>query len=167
MILRGWLFCWALIILSPPAHAACADSNRGNGHRFVPTGGEVFDVKTNLTWRRCSVGMVWKAGAGCAGERTLLNWSAAGTAAIDAGPGWRLPNVAELSSLLDASCGTPAINTAIFPDIGGNDEDENAYWTMSKVGVVNLMYFVDFSNGDVDGHSKGFHLAVRLVRTGR
>lgn len=88
-------------------------------------------------------------------------------AAAAAGPGWRVPNVAELASLLDGSCGTPAVDTRIFPDIGGTEEDENAYWTTSKVGAANLMYFVDFWSGDVDGHSKGFHLTVRLVRMGR
>jgi hypothetical protein len=111
--------------------------------------------------------MTWKRGAGCSGERRSLNWIDAMSAAAAAGPGWRVPNVAELASLLDASCGTPAVDTKIFPDISGNEEDENAYWTTSKVGVANLMYFVDFSNGDVDGHSKGFHLAVRLARTGK
>ena len=161
-------FCLALMLLSGAAHAACPHSIRHDGDRFVQKDAEVFDIKTNLTWRRCSVGTVWKPGGGCTGTRALLDWTAAGAAAIAAGPGWRVPNVAELASLLNASCGTPAIDTAIFPDMGGgHDEDENAYWTTSKVGVANLIYFVDFSNSDVDGHSKGFHLAVRLVRTGR
>jgi hypothetical protein len=158
----------ALILLPVAAYAACPRATRGEADRFVQKDAEVFDVKTNLIWRRCSVGTVWKAGrGGCAGTRALLDWSAAGAAAIAAGPGWRVPNVAELASLLNASCGAFAADTAIFPDIGGHDEDENAYWTTSEVGAANLFYFVDFSNGDVDGHSKGFHLAVRLVRTGR
>jgi hypothetical protein len=35
------------------------------------------------------------------------------------------------------------------------------------VGIANLYYFFDFTNGHADGHTRGFHLAVRPVRNER
>lgn len=153
--------------LTPTAYAACSGSVQNNGQRYVISAGEVFDKQTGLTWRRCSVGMTWAGRPGCAGEKKLLNSAAAQRAASDAGAGWRVPNVAELSSLLDASCGTPAIDTTIFPDVTANEQEESGYWSTTKVGMANLIYYVDFLTGNVDGHSKGFQLALRLVRTGK
>jgi hypothetical protein len=35
------------------------------------------------------------------------------------------------------------------------------------VGAANLVYFFDFMTGAADGHTRGFQLAVRLVKTAK
>jgi hypothetical protein len=55
----------------------------------------------------------------------------------------------------------------VFPDIRPDEDGAAEYWTTNPVGAVNLFYFFDFMTGAADGHSRGFYLAVRLVKTGR
>ncbi len=155
---------WAALVLAAPAANACGV---GSSARFVIHGAEVFDKKSGLVWRRCGVGLEFAPPGRCTGEKAALDFAAANDAARAAGVGWRVPTVAELTSLLDESCGTPAIDIAIFPDVSASEDDESAYWTQSEVGAADLVYYVDFLSGTVDGHSKGFSLAVRLVRSGR
>jgi len=62
-------------------------------------------------------------------------------------------------------CGTPPIDVRVFPDVRVKEEDANLYWTTSKLGVAGLVYYVDLATGNADAHSRGFTLAVRLVRS--
>jgi hypothetical protein len=149
------------------AIAACPSSST---ERFVLKKEEAFDTRTRLTWKRCSVGTIWKD-RGCIGERSFMELKAALKAAQDAGSGGRVPTVSELQSLIDEKCGVPPIDVAAFPDLrvqkgeGDIDGDESPYWTVSEFGAANLVHHVDFSTGNVDAHSLGFALAVRLVRS--
>ena len=160
--------CVALVAfnaLTAPALATCPGQQKGNpSSRFILNEGEVHDKKTGLIWQRCSVGMHWKNGKGCVGERSFLNLEEATKLAERTGNGWRLPSLAELGSLVDDRCGTPAVDGVAFPDIGPPDATESPYWTSSP-SVAGLVYFVDFMTGLADAHSKGFELAVRLVRS--
>ncbi|HEY2533015.1 MAG TPA: DUF1566 domain-containing protein [Xanthobacteraceae bacterium] len=136
--------------------------------RFVLKHDEAFDTKTGLTWKRCSVGMVWKDHIGCTGQRALIGLNAALKVAEDAGAGWRVPNVKELYSLIDNKCGVPPVNVIAFPDLRqlhhdtDTDADETLYWTTSEFVAANLVYYVDLYTGDIDAHSRGFP----LVRSG-
>lgn len=95
----------------------------------------------------------------------------AGKAAETAGSLWRLPTVTELTSLIDRQCGNPPTDLQAFPDLraaGGeeeNSDNDRIYWTSSEAGIAGLIYFVDFNTGEVDAHSRGYSLAVRLVRS--
>ncbi len=93
-------------------------------------------------------------------------------AAKDTGPGWRVPDVKELYSLIENECGVPPVNLIAFPDLREIHHDPDAdangtlYWTTSKFAAANLVYYVDLYTGEIDAHSRGFSLAVRLVRSG-
>jgi hypothetical protein len=74
-----------------------------NVQRFTPTpsGNGLQDALTGLVWRRCAEGTIWN-GSACVGTPTLFpTWqNALLYAAAQAGGNWRLPNIAELSTLL-------------------------------------------------------------------
>jgi hypothetical protein len=135
--------------------------------RFVLHEGEALDTKTGLIWQRCSLGMTWDRKRGCVGALTPLDLKAAGEKAAALGGGWRVPSGPELESIIDRSCGIPVVDVSVFPDIKGDADGEADYWTTNRVGMANLYYFFDFMSGRADGHTRGFELAVRLVRNGQ
>ena len=147
--------------------AACYGRADGVERRFILDGGEAFDTKTGLTWQRCSLGMRWDSKEACAGEPMLASLDEAMRLAKEFGERWRVPSGPELESIVDRSCGRPVVDETVFPDIRPNDEGTAEYWTTNPVGVAELFYYFDFMTGLADGHSSGFHLAVRLVKTGR
>ena len=135
--------------------------------RFVLPGGEAFDAKTGLIWQRCSLGMAWNAKRGCVGETVSLGLDEAMKRAEMLGGKWRVPSGPELESIIDRSCGSPVVDASVFPDIREDEDGEADYWTTNPVGTANLYYFFDFISGQADGHTRGFQLAVRLVRNER
>jgi hypothetical protein len=153
-----------LVVLSHPS-AACYD---GLGlpaqKRFILKGDDAFDSKTGLTWKRCSLGTKANGVRGCAGEKAFVNFDQALRAAKTEGDGWHVPSGPELESLVDISCGNPVVDVSVFPDIRPDIEGAAEYWTTNEVGVANLIYYFDFMTGRADGHSRGFQLAVRLVK---
>jgi Protein of unknown function (DUF1566) len=154
------------VCLTREGHAACLKSVLSDGTpRFQISFAEVRDLKTGLIWQTCSLGMTWSAQEGCAGERASHRFKDAVAAAGTAGHGWRLPTASELASLIDDSCGKPAIDTSVFrdvPDLRG--EGDNTYWTSTPAGIDDMMYFIDFVWGSGDSHSPGYAMHVRLVR---
>lgn len=135
--------------------------------RFILNEGQVYDQDTKLTWSRCSVGAVWEAIGGCVGRVKLMRFSDARRAAEISGNGWRIPTIEELYSLVDHKRSSPLINPEVF-QIFKNTEEPMSYWSRSNVeGIPSLIYFIDFTDGSVDGHTKSFRLAVLLVRSER
>lgn len=155
----------ALVGLAEPAPAACYDRDAaGRQARFRLNGGEAVDVRTGLVWQRCSVGLRW-SGGGCTGEIDFLSLDEAQKTATEPGGGWRVPSGPELESLVDPDCGSPVVDTTVFPDIRPTEEGLAKYWTTNPVGVLDLYYNFDFVDGTPDGNSRGIRLAVRLVRS--
>lgn len=167
-ISRGGILVALLVPLSiGNAMADCY--SRGDGRfqsRFVLRGPEAFDTKTGLTWQRCSLGMKWDGKRGCLGETMWLDLDEATKRAQELGGNWRVPSGPELQSIIDRSCGSPVVDVTVFPDIQKDEDGEADYWTTNPVGTADLYYFFDFMSGRADGHTRGFQLAVRLVRTG-
>jgi Protein of unknown function (DUF1566) len=158
----------ALLLLPGPDFAfTCYDRAGGSPVRFALNGGEAFDSKTGLTWKRCSLGKAWDGKRGCIGETAFQNLDQAIKSAKAAGPEWRVPSGPELESIVDPSCGTAVVDKTVFPDVAPDENGEADYWTTNKVGAAGLVYFFDFMTGRADGHSRGFELAVRLVKTGK
>jgi uncharacterized protein DUF1566 len=159
------LLTLGLVVLSHPSVAACYDrSGLPAQKRFILNGDEAFDSKTGLIWKRCSLGTMADGGRGCAGEKAFVNFDQALRSAKAEGDGWHVPSGPELESLIDVSCGNPVVDASVFPDIRPDDEGAAEYWTTNEVGVANLIYYFDFMTGRADGHTRGFQLAVRLVK---
>ncbi|ODC04596.1 hypothetical protein BFW38_14725 [Terasakiispira papahanaumokuakeensis] len=169
--MKKWTVLGPLLFSCLNANPLWADGTQSQAQertidRFVVNqAGEAFDPKTNLIWRRCSMGTTWQAGSGCVGSPASLSLEAAQHAARQAGEGWRVPTIDELYSLVDEDRENPAINTTVFPDITATSEGA-PYWSVTPVqGMPRLIFFVDFMSGQVDGHTQGFALAARLVRS--
>jgi hypothetical protein len=152
---------------SDAALASCYGRNAGETQtRFKLSGDEARDTSTGLIWKRCSLGTRWDGKRRCEGEPAAANFDEARAAAEQAGSGWRVPSGPELETIVDTGCGRPVVDTAVFTDIKPDADSMAKYWTTNEVGAANLVYYFDFMNGAADGHSRGFQLSVRLVRTG-
>ena len=130
-------------------------------------GSEVRDKVTKLVWLRCVVGMAWN-GTTCTGSSASLTWLQAADAVRNASPSrvsgsklWRLPNHAELYSLADRACRSPAINSNWFPATPAD-----GVWSSSvNAGYSELAWNVDFDGGFAYDGYKNQAYRVRLVRT--
>jgi hypothetical protein len=76
----------------------------------IPASGELHDSSTQFIWARCLAGQTWN-GNSCDGAPATQSWQAA---LRNAPPGWRLPNIKELESLVARECASPALNTVAF-----------------------------------------------------
>jgi len=135
---------------------------------FVINGnGTVTDKKTTLMWKRCPEGMLW-SGTVCTGIPSLFQWQQAlqRQGVVNAAGGfagfadWRLPNIAELESIVERQCYDPDLNLIIFPVGSLNTLNPNFFyyfWSSSsyaadgsRVWNVSLVGGNDFYNWATD-----------------
>jgi len=130
--------------------------------RFTTNSDTVLDNLTGLVWMRCSLGHSWD-GTDCSGTLTAMNWISALNVAESTNfagfSDWRLPNVKELSSIVEDACRSPAINETVFPSTSA------AYWSSSPYFSSNILdaMTVNFNNGFIG--VTGQDAYVRLVRS--
>lgn len=141
--------------------------------QLTVSGTEVTDSKTGLIWRRCPEGMSL-SGSTCTGTPTPFTHEAALQFAATQ-TGWRLPNIKELSSIVDKNVRIadknliyPAIDSTAFPATPAI-----LFWSSSPfVSSPDRAWVIDFSSGVVGGvgglgrNDPNFPHAVRLVRGG-
>ena len=128
--------------------------------------GTVFDTHTELMWRGCLEGM---AGPTCSeGEPVALTWAGALTYVpeLNAKGGfaghsdWRLPNIRELSTLVELQCSNPAINLAVF-----ENSPSTHVWASSPYHFyTHYSWYVDFANGAPTYDERIVSKTLRLVR---
>lgn len=75
---------------------------------------------------------------------------------------WRLPNIKELMSIVNYQNKTPAISTAYFLTVSG----ENYWSSTTNVGMSDGAWSVYFENGGVYGYGRTESHRVRCVRGG-
>lgn len=139
--------------------------------------GTVTDTNTGLMWQKCSFGQSWNPGNDAndpsddSCDSTGLqasSWHQALVVAQDANTGaeygfadWRVPNVKELTSLLEPACYSPAINSNVFPNT------VSGYYFSSSPYAHNASksWAVSFYSGSVFDMSEMSSFEVRLVRT--
>ncbi len=157
-----------LSLCTNPARALdrCYEQDlQGRQRRFVISDGEATDTKTGLVWKRCGLGTDWRSPL-CVGARSTFALPDAEQRAQQLGSDWRVPSGPELQTILDPNCGKPVVDPSVFPDVQPDAEGAAPYWTTNPVGMAGLYYFFDFMDASSDGHSRGFPLNVRLVRSG-
>jgi len=117
--------------------------------RFIDNGDNtVTDTQTGLTWSQKTISQD-------------LQHASAEKAAAEFGPGFRLPTVTELFSLVDHEKHGPAIDTEFFPDTR-ND----CYWTSTPCALNDAaVWVVDFTYGAVNGSYRHGLACVRAVRS--
>lgn len=160
-------FCGALFAGILQAHTVIEHipNNAPDSRYTLHSDGSVTDNATGLMWQRCSLGQTWD-GSTCTGGVSSYTWQGAlqqGESDNFAGySDWRLPNVAELRSIVAYNRHSPAINRTIFPSTGSS-----WYWSSSPA-IHNSIYVwaVNFGDG-YDGDSYRGYAAVRLVRGGQ
>jgi hypothetical protein len=96
--------------LTPSHLRLVRGSNPLDESRFEPSpdGTEIYDHKAKLAWRACPEGQSIIDGL-CTGDYLAMTWQQALDRAKAAGRKWRLPNIAELSSLLASGNGSPCM----------------------------------------------------------
>lgn len=139
--------------------------------RFADQGdGTVADSATKLIWKKCSEGQSWNAATGgCDGIAASYSWwlalqqATAGNVTGFAGRNdWRLPNIKELSSIVERQCNDPTINQGIFPST-----PSTWFWSASLfTGHSATAWSIRFSDGTDGASLKSDALSVRLVRGG-
>ncbi|MGJ4925930.1 DUF1566 domain-containing protein [Bradyrhizobium sp. HKCCYLS2038] len=172
-MMRRRLPCWLCLVLAlglvsagtPPAIAGCYDrDDAGQQTRFRVSGGVVEDIKTGLIWQRCTFGTQWDDKEGCVGEVATVTLDQALAAEAD---GWRVPSGPQLETIVDIDCGSPVVDRAVFDDISPDEEGHAKYWTTTPMGMLDLYWNFDFTDGQADANSRGIQLAVRFVRAKR
>jgi Protein of unknown function (DUF1566) len=124
-----------------------------------PNGLEIVDTKTGLIWRRCAEGMS-AVNNSCLGTANRYTHEAALSHA-NSQAGWRLPNIQELSSLIDINRQNPAVDTVAFPVTPVGE-----FWS-STPRRNNTAFGVLFDFGEVWSLARSATGYVRLVRAGQ
>ncbi|WP_462170440.1 Lcl C-terminal domain-containing protein [Pseudoalteromonas xiamenensis] len=134
--------------------------------RFVVNeDGTVSDSKTGLMWQLCSYGQTYSvADKVCTGTAARVTWQQAlvvakanTTANHD---DWHVPNIKELSTVVEHQCVEPSINENVF--IGTRNEN---YWTSTSDQVrTDHAWVYQFADGKNNLKEKISDLYIRLVR---
>jgi hypothetical protein len=152
--------------------------------QFDAKAGTLLDRRSGLMWMVCSAGRSYNAVTGaCDGAGSFTFDQALATATtVNAGApavnrgyaDWRLPNRAELGSLIDHQQRAPAVSSdnaltlALRQDLGVTP---GAYWTSSwvpRAGSDGDVFVVDFVDGLIGlAPQLDLQLRVRLVRDAR
>ncbi|MBC8236662.1 MAG: DUF1566 domain-containing protein [Helicobacteraceae bacterium] len=117
------------------------------------TTGIVTDSTTGLMWQDNEVG-------------TLINWQGAidrcEALTLGTHSDWRLPNINELTSLVDDTRYDPAISSEFQNTIS------NGYWSSTTyANDTDFAWGLNFGNGGQDGYGKAGDYYVRCVRAGQ
>jgi len=149
--------------------STCFDNTPGNmTNRFTDLGdGTVLDTLTDLIWQRCNLSQTWSTTTeSCLSFTKTRNWRDsllaiqnynANQFALGLPDSWRMPNIKELSSIMDINCTNYALDVEIFPS------PEAVYW--SSTPIVSDVY--ENKNVVGDGVQDENYIWVIKTETGK
>jgi len=172
-----------LIVLSSPVSSIAQTCQTTSIQATTPSNqfkdngnGTITDTKTGLMWKKCSEG---QTGNNCKGVAQSYSWQNALTQAQTVNQtvfasykDWRVPNIKELTSIVEEQCIDPAINMAIFPNTPNNTDisrntSNNWFWSSSPYAYDSKgAWIVHFIDGTPLPFGKNEYGYVRLVRGG-
>jgi len=137
--------------------------------------GTVTDKTTGLMWARCPEG---QSGENCStviqGSVAVYDWEGALNQAqgstLAGYSDWRLPNIKELSSIVEERCFDPAINLTVFPSTVSSSTPSSYFWSASPYSrSARSAWSVQFINGGTQSSfgDRDYGRRVRLVRSGQ
>ncbi|EGA70177.1 putative Fimh-like protein [Vibrio sinaloensis DSM 21326] len=139
--------------------------------------GTILDVKTNLLWSKCTLGQSYLPDSNSCtndGATSYLTWQDALKATEDPAlttigtvTGFRLPNIKELTSIVNYQCVFPAIDVTYFPAT-----ENEPYWTNTpdaprngaqiNTGLNGLV--INFATGEEFIDQDRDRILIRLVK---
>jgi hypothetical protein len=125
-------------------------SDRCRPARFETSPGEdvVRDLASGLTWQRTL------------DPSQMFTWEAAGPHCAARGPGWRVPSLTELQTIIDDAREYPAIDGTTFPGT-----PRVVFWTSTPhAESAGASWYVDFFYGATDADVRSRSYQVRCVR---
>ncbi len=127
--------------------------------------GTIFDKQTGLYWMRCNLGQTWENGI-CSGDALRLKWHEAlantGSFEFANKTNWRIPNIKEMSSIIEQQCTDPSINIRVF-----DKHISYPYWSSTPVmHPQSHAWSVNFQNGEVERVPKEWKRFTLLVHDG-
>lgn len=147
------LLALSLPLTALTAHATCnpniQSTHLDGRYTILSDGAEVKDKSTGLIWQRCSIGQTWN-GSNCTGDAQEYSWKDGLAAAKNIGNGYRMPNIKELVSLVNAQCHEPAVNAKMFPNTPSDD-----FWSSSiHANSDGSVWGVNFKIGSIFSYSQ-------------
>lgn len=148
------------LVISQQICVPAIPSSSPEVHFFSDDIGLVYDSRTQLTWHRCFLGQSWggKNDNTCIGRLLLVNWEDAQKLA-SLNEEWRLPNIKEVTSIIDLQCADPAVNLEIFPF-----NSSVRLWSSSPhVSFLDRAWSVDLLDGAASPYGRQELAAVILI----
>jgi len=155
----------AALLISLPGFVSAAQTcnpnipltNPDSRYTYNVAADEVTDTMTGLIWKRCAEGMSW-SGSTCTGTATIFTWEDSLLHA-NTQTGWRMPNLKELTSLVEKACKLPARNQNAFPAA------PSSVWSSSPAILgTDGVWYVNYSYGTSHWNNRTRTFSVRLVR---
>jgi len=133
--------------------------------------GTVFDTLTDLIWERCNLSQVWSSTTeSCQSFTKTRNWRDSLVAiqnynanqyALGLPDNWRMPNIKELTSIVNPSCISHALDQETFLSI------EAAYWSSTPVAEKVYEKTVFNPDGTISGYQDENFIWIVNTITGR
>lgn len=169
------IFCCCFLVTSHTAQAQTCNDNMPAStpdSQLTDNGdGTITDSATGLMWKKCMEGTSDNDCADFAIDVGIFTWQTAlqqpglvnGNGGFAGHQDWRLPNIKELTSIIEEKCENPAINLTRFP----NTLSEGFWSGSPSASAPDATWYVDFWSGFSFYNTRSYaYFRVRLVRGG-